>query len=396
MRASLLFPLLVLVACGDDSAGPTPPGGPSSLSATAVSARAVNLSWTDTTSTEDGFVVEQCSGASCTEFALVDTAATNATGHSVFGLSPGTTYRFRVRAFNEGGASSFSNTADATTAIADFFVDVASGDDANAGTSAAPFKTITHGLSVADSGEIVKVAPGEYTEASGETFPFVVPAGVALIGDEANKGGGATPTAIVGGDTVVRIHPTAAVDFSAALELRADAVVAGFIVLDTVAALANGLGIVLREDRATVRNNRILNTPLIGIYLVRESVDQVIAGNILTGNRLGIGLVGGGLGARIENNVVTGNRTGVEMDRVPDLGGGAKGSVGGNVFSCNTDFDLWTNTGATISATNNFWDHVPPTEDAGMTGFDIANNANGMGAATFVTTGAALAAAPCT
>src|SRR5881397_977078 len=72
------------------------------------------------------------------------------------------------------------------------------GSDANPGTQNSKFKRITHAMTVATrSGTTVHVAPGTYS--NDEIFPIIVPAGVLLIGDEANKGGGSTPTSIVGG-----------------------------------------------------------------------------------------------------------------------------------------------------------------------------------------------------
>ena len=50
-----------------------------------------------------------------TTFAFVANAPADATAYAVTGLSPNTTYTFRVRAFNAGGDSAWSNTAQATT-----------------------------------------------------------------------------------------------------------------------------------------------------------------------------------------------------------------------------------------------------------------------------------------
>ena len=106
-----------LPGCGN--AGP-PPDAPAGLSATAISNRRINLSWTDQSSNEDGFVVERCTGtiASCEAangFARVgQTAAASAT-YTDAQLQSSTTYSYRVRAFNGGGESGFTNTAQATT-----------------------------------------------------------------------------------------------------------------------------------------------------------------------------------------------------------------------------------------------------------------------------------------
>ncbi len=69
-----------------------------------------------------------------------------------------------------------------------YYVDVNTGSDGNNGLSGTPFKTITHALSVAQPHDSIKVAPGTYNAASGETFPISIPDSVALIGDVVGYG----------------------------------------------------------------------------------------------------------------------------------------------------------------------------------------------------------------
>ena len=95
-----------------------PPEAPTSLSATAVSAGQINLAWADNSSNESGFEVERCAGAGCTNFSTVAETGANITSYSNGGLAASSTYRYRVRAFNDSGDSSFSNVAEATTAAA--------------------------------------------------------------------------------------------------------------------------------------------------------------------------------------------------------------------------------------------------------------------------------------
>src|SRR3989441_8703545 len=76
---------------------------------------------------------------------------------------------------------------DETPAV--YYVSASVGSDTNPGTQNSKFKRITHAMTVATrSGTTVHVAPGTYS--SDEIFPIIVPAGVLLIGDETNKGGG--------------------------------------------------------------------------------------------------------------------------------------------------------------------------------------------------------------
>src|SRR6266852_1460964 len=78
---------------------PTPaPNAPSTLTATGVSTPQINLSWTDNSTNEAGFSIESCQGGGCQNFAPIAQVGPNTTSYSNTGLSPGTRYRYRVRA----------------------------------------------------------------------------------------------------------------------------------------------------------------------------------------------------------------------------------------------------------------------------------------------------------
>jgi fibronectin type 3 domain-containing protein len=94
------------------------PAAPSNLSATAASTSQINLTWTDNSSNESGFVVEWATNSTFTAGDTTANVGANVTSYSATGLSAGTTYWFRVRATNAGGASANSNVASATTQTA--------------------------------------------------------------------------------------------------------------------------------------------------------------------------------------------------------------------------------------------------------------------------------------
>lgn len=94
---------------------PTPPVAPSNLLATAASSSSIDLTWADNSSNESGFHIESCAGAGCTNFAQIGQAGANVISFSNTGLNASTTYTYRVRAFNAGGESAYSNSAEATT-----------------------------------------------------------------------------------------------------------------------------------------------------------------------------------------------------------------------------------------------------------------------------------------
>jgi parallel beta-helix repeat protein len=238
-----------------------------------------------------------------------------------------------------------------------YFVDAAGGSDANPGSSTSPFKTIKRALALATTaGQQVNVRPGTYNSANGEVFPLQIPAGVSLIGDEPNRGAGATPTTISG-----------------TVNVGANATIAGFTV-----NTAGGTGIVVNTSGPTVRNNTVTGN-FLGISLAGSSNHLVVLNAIINNNPSSgaTGLYNESTAAssgRAENNTVTGNPYGVYFYMpASDLGGA--GSVGNNILSCNTTIDVGTTSAVAsfIRADNNFWDHVPPTTGTGS-GADISPN----------------------
>src|SRR4030095_6026305 len=96
----------------DPTPTPTPPPGPnapSNLTAVAVSSTQINLSWTDNSPDEDGFNIERCTGNGCTNFGQIAQVGKNVAQFPNTGLTKNTWYRYRVRAFNAGGDSAYSN-----------------------------------------------------------------------------------------------------------------------------------------------------------------------------------------------------------------------------------------------------------------------------------------------
>ncbi len=268
-----------------------------------------------------------------------------------------------------------------------YTVDQVTGDDSHAGTCTAPWKTLTHALATATTGQSVKVNPGTYNVAAGENVSIVVPAGVTLIGDEAGKGAFTT---------IAGFHMPHEQGYSTAIELSDGATLAGFTIVNTD---PNTLGIridlwIYNQHDVTVRNSNLSSLDY-GIWMEAGSHGATLTGNLLTNHKWnGLLFTQAGDATRVEHNLITGNKYGVEYDSPGgDLGGGATGSVGDNTISCNTGNDIWTNTAQiTIAAANNHWDHVPPTSSAtNSAAFDIENGQ----VVPLDTTGATLATTPC-
>jgi hypothetical protein len=93
---------------------------PSPLTAKAISSSSIVLTWQDNSDNETGFKIERKSGTcgSGNPWNQIATTAENVTSRTNTGLSPATTYSFRVRAYNAGMNFDYSNCASATTGVA--------------------------------------------------------------------------------------------------------------------------------------------------------------------------------------------------------------------------------------------------------------------------------------
>ena len=91
------------------------PAAPSGLSAAAVSGHEVNLTWTDNSNIEVGYLIEQSPDGE-NDWVPVAWTDGSSTYHSLPGpFAPSTDYYFRVKAFTESAQSQYSNVADVTT-----------------------------------------------------------------------------------------------------------------------------------------------------------------------------------------------------------------------------------------------------------------------------------------
>jgi hypothetical protein len=84
------------------------PGAPLGPALAAVSSSQLKLTWKDASANEDGFQIERCAGSVCANFAQVATVSANTTTYTNAGLLKNTTYRYRVRAFNGAGSSTYT------------------------------------------------------------------------------------------------------------------------------------------------------------------------------------------------------------------------------------------------------------------------------------------------
>ncbi len=100
------------------SVDPSVPDAPSALSAVATSSGSVDLMWQDEADNEDAYILERSEVSSTTGFSTVATLPADSQSFSDTGLTPATTYYYRVAASNAEGRSSYSDVATATTETA--------------------------------------------------------------------------------------------------------------------------------------------------------------------------------------------------------------------------------------------------------------------------------------
>jgi hypothetical protein len=79
----------------------------------AVSSSRINLAWTDNATNEAGFKIERSTDG--VTFKQIATLPSNTTSYPNTSLAAGTTYYYRVRAYEGPNYSAYSNTASAKT-----------------------------------------------------------------------------------------------------------------------------------------------------------------------------------------------------------------------------------------------------------------------------------------
>ena len=94
---------------------PPPPDAPTNLRVDFIAANRIQIVWTDTTNDQDGFIIESCAQRGCNNFIEVGRVFPDIR-HFVHGnLFPNTQYYYRVRAFNAGGTSAYTDVVSAKT-----------------------------------------------------------------------------------------------------------------------------------------------------------------------------------------------------------------------------------------------------------------------------------------
>ena len=94
---------------------PPPPSAPANLRVDLVGMSRIQLAWTDTSNNEGGFAIERCSNRGCNNFVEIDRVGANTNLYLDTTLFANTQYYYRIRAFNVGGMSAYSDVVSAKT-----------------------------------------------------------------------------------------------------------------------------------------------------------------------------------------------------------------------------------------------------------------------------------------
>jgi hypothetical protein len=277
--------------------------------------------------------------------------------------------------------------------ISTFYVDASVGDDVTGtGTVGNPVKSIKRGLQLAEAGQTVNVAPGLYDAANGEVFPIYL-RGESLVGEnwEAcilrghdNYG---SCVSLGGTGSVLRKFtieegPVEDEGWDIAINVESGAESA---LLDSILCFERARYSVVRVDNAvncTVQNS-VFDVRAIsevdrgfnrGFEIVFDDQGTVLRNCTVRGfHNGGHGnaiFFNGSSDALVENCRVEDNGWGFYLccyatptsNPAPDLGGGARGSTGGNIIRNNDSCGLVSYSTNDVYARFNTWTNDPPVE----------------------------------
>ena len=230
--------------------------------------------------------------------------------------------------------------------MAQLYVNPTSGTDTAPGTQSAPFKTVTRALQAISAGTTIKLAPGLYNTASGETFPIIIPVDVILLGDESVKGKG---TQITGsgkhnspsfGMQNVTLRPDSRSQLRGVSVTNSDTRGTGLWIENTDPTIANCTFTECKREgifstgsaKAIVTDCLFVMNAANGISIVRESKGE-FRKNTLQNTGFGLA-IGDNAAPLIVDNKIFENRSGIVLSR------NARPVLRGNTVERNTESGL--------------------------------------------------------
>ena len=267
------------------------------------------------------------------------------------------------------------------------YVDSQTGNDSDGGTRNTPLKTITQALKVASPNTVISLAPGNYNEATGETFPLIIKNNVTLEGVPGGQGqsvviegGGAfiSPTAAEQSVTIAAIEDAGAI--TGVTITNPDGRGHGLWIESANPSVSNSsfirngnTGLSVNGNSKPIISNNYFNsnggngllvygtsTPQIkdnlfdttgfGVSIVQNAA-PILENNTFEGNRIGV-ILEGDSQAILRNNTITDSlEYGLVAIAKSKVDLGTSTQLGNNVFRSNKKLDIQNITANTISAT---------------------------------------------
>ncbi|MEH1907023.1 DUF1565 domain-containing protein [Nostoc sp.] len=186
-------------------------------------------------------------------------------------------------------------TAQTPATAAVIYVNPATGADRTGvgTTSSAPYKSISFALSQAQSGAVIQLAPGNYNQQSGETFPLLLKPGVTLRGDEATKG----QAILITGGGFYTSRSFARQDITILAEQ--DTTIAGVSVTNPN---GRGTGVWVESTNPIIKNSTFTNSVREGVFVTGTGNPKIESNQFVQNKGNGISITKAAQG-EIRNNL---------------------------------------------------------------------------------------------
>jgi len=276
------------------------------------------------------------------------------------------------------------------------FVDAGQGNnDTGTGCINLPVKTITKGLDMAEKGMTVLVQPGVYDRANGELFEMAVKESISLVGMD-------WETCIIRGHRLggpynkmfwINGHNPVLRKFTLEMGEAGEDPWLVAIYIQAIDGLLDSLRFTERGNHSLIRFVHAPGMVVQNCHMVmddddrqrkafevtNESYGSILRNCTISGFNIAASF-NGLTDMLIERCTITGCDYGITLccpgsdtaNPNPDLGGGARGSAGGNTFAGYTQYGLLNQTGNDIYAKFNTWSNDPPVD-----GEDYSNESTG-------------------
>lgn len=184
------------------------------------------------------------------------------------------------------------------------FVNATAGNDQlGDGSQRHPLATITHALQVAPPNTVIVLAPGEYSEATGEKFPLTLRPGVTVQGSPGPR----ESYAVIRGSG---IYASPSSGLEPVTILASDRSGLGNVAV--INPEGQGKGVWIESGSPILRNNAFIRSGYAGVYIAGAGA-PLIENNYFSENGVAGLVVGGASQAQVEENVFENTGVGIQV-----------------------------------------------------------------------------------